>query len=123
MERNESLLEKIDGLLQTVLSLKSEYLLLTASEEERICGVWIREGSKTSFRIYSVDGKRMIDTRTSNPVDDRMRITTHVLEKDGRGSMFFGFMEYAVAYNREQDVLTVESYGKYQRKIEEHHEK
>lgn len=119
MEKNKSILGKIEELLQAALSLRKDYLRQTAPNEELICGEWVRDGSHTSFRIYEDQGKMMIDNRTANSVNDRLRTTTSALAKDAQGNMYFSFMEYAVAYDREKDILTVETYGEFQRKKNE----
>lgn len=116
MERSKLLLEKFEDLIGMIRSLCKEYLLQTATTRELLLGEWVREGSNTSFRIFEEDGILRIENRTANPVNDRIKSVTCELEKDEGGNMYFSFMENAVAYDRERDMLIVQYYGEFERK-------
>ena len=85
--------------------MRGQYLLQTASTRELLCGEWERKDSTVSFRIYIEDG-----------------LSSELLE-DKEGNLYADFMNQGIGYDPKQDLLLVEDYGAFKRKMETEHEK
>lgn len=117
MQPHDTLMRQCDELLRLTREVRDRYLRQTASTRELLCGVWEREGADLALRIYDSprhDGYD-IDIRCRNALDTRERVYTHILEQDAEGNLYFGPLEFAVAYDERHDRLLTEHFGIFER--------
>lgn len=112
--------------------MRGQYLLQTASTRELLCGEWERKDSTVSFRIYIEDGKYYIEIedgkyyiefRYGNKINNYKKCLSSELLEDKEGNLYADFMNQGIGYDPKQDLLLVEDYGAFKRKMETEHEK
>ena len=103
--------------------MRGQYLLQTASTRKLLCGEWERKDSTVSFRIYIEDGKYYIEFRYGNKINNYKKCLSSELLEDKEGNLYADFMNQGIGYDPKQDLLLVEDYGAFKRKMETEHEK
>lgn len=117
-KRNLSILGLCDSMIHMLSSLRCEYLAQTASLQELMCGEWVCADSTISYRIYEKEDSYMIEKRYGNLINNRVKCYLDEILEDENGNLYTKEMERALGYDRDRDVLLIESYGEFQRKKE-----
>ena len=69
------------------------------------------------------DGKYYIEFRYGNKINNYKKCLSSELLEDKEGNLYADFMNQGIGYDPKQDLLLVEDYGAFKRKMETEHEK
>ena len=117
-KRKVSIVGLCDSIMHMVRTLRTEYLLQTASDRELLCGEWVRPGGRVFLRVRKEGGQYLLDECWTNAVNSRVQVFTFRLLRDEQGNLYTETQERAIGYDRERDRLLADSLGEFERKKE-----
>ena len=117
-KRKVSIVGLCDSIMHMVRTLRTEYLLQTASDRELLCGEWVRPGGRVFLRVRKEGGRYLLDECWTNAVNSRVQVFTFRLLRDEQGNLYTETQERAIGYDRERDRLLADSLGEFERKKE-----
>ena len=105
-----------DSVSQWVLSPQSEIFKVRR---------WLLENGFEIRRedMLLEDGKYYIEFRYGNKINNYKKCLSSELLEDKEGNLYADFMNQGIGYDPKQDLLLVEDYGAFKRKMETEHEK
>lgn len=110
-----TLIVLVDTLIEAARSLRREIVLTHTMRRDLMCGLWMRDASRVSFRIWKDGDRYMVEERFGNEVNQRRKIFSGELLEDEGGNLYIGTLDRAIGYDEKNDRLIVETFGVFER--------